>query len=384
MRQEKIKKEYLAKLKRICDELELKPVGFLVVAEAVAHLLEKEEGAPITAILAEIGDSAITVSLIKAGRLMETKAAEIHKSAPFTVDVLLKHFEKAEILPSRIVLLDSASEELAQEFIGFAWSKSLPFLHLPQISTLPPNFDSKAVLAGGAGQMGFVLPPTIDKFFGKSPEIEPMEMVESTVSEIDEGGQLPHTTGEKKEDEFGFMAEEDIAKDDEAETAIVSDNLTLGQKIEEIPSEVKLEGAQKKSFAQNAGFITAGFRKFVDTAKKMNFDAAVKGAPAFARSGRAKFMAIPGILLILLIFILFIYFFKTQAVITLGITPKDNSKDQSATFSVGGSTDSGKRHHSGRNHFSNRGRKTNPEGNGQKSNRRQGKRKSYNCLLGYK
>src|SRR3990172_6833585 len=49
----KIKKEYLGKLKKISDSLDLKPMGFLVVTEAISHLLQKEEGAPVSAILCE-------------------------------------------------------------------------------------------------------------------------------------------------------------------------------------------------------------------------------------------------------------------------------------------------------------------------------------------
>src|SRR5258708_1054111 len=59
-----IKKEYLGKLKIISEELELKPIGFLVFSEAISHLLQAEEGAPISAILIEIGKLTTTVALI--------------------------------------------------------------------------------------------------------------------------------------------------------------------------------------------------------------------------------------------------------------------------------------------------------------------------------
>src|SRR5579872_6087526 len=41
-----ITKDYLARLKTLSDQLDLKPIGFLVFPEAIAHLLQKEEGAP--------------------------------------------------------------------------------------------------------------------------------------------------------------------------------------------------------------------------------------------------------------------------------------------------------------------------------------------------
>ena len=69
----KIKPDYLAKLKKASEELDLKPVGFLVITEAIVNLLEKEEGAPPTVIITELGLKQITVTLVRAGRIIEVK-----------------------------------------------------------------------------------------------------------------------------------------------------------------------------------------------------------------------------------------------------------------------------------------------------------------------
>src|ERR1035437_561541 len=151
----KIKKEYLEKLKKASDELGLEPIGFLVSAESIINLLQKEEGTPVTAILVEMGQKFITVSLVKSGKIMESKSSEIHESAPFTVDTLLKHFQTPDNMPPRVVIYGSDDdEEITQEFIGHPWSKSLPFLHLPQINSLPKDGTIKAMLLGAATQMG--------------------------------------------------------------------------------------------------------------------------------------------------------------------------------------------------------------------------------------
>ncbi len=151
----KIKKEYLIKLKKVCDELELKPIGFLVFTEAIVHLLQQEEGAPVSAILVEVGKKFLTISLIRAGRIVQTQLTPMEEKITIDVDKALKHFE-TEILPARIILYDSENnEKLSQSFISHSWSKSLPFLHVPQITVLPVNFDTKGVLYGTATQLGF-------------------------------------------------------------------------------------------------------------------------------------------------------------------------------------------------------------------------------------
>src|SRR3989304_2854283 len=107
----KIKKEYLDKLKKASDELSLEPIGFLASSESIINLVQKEEGAPVTAILCDIGKKYVTVSLVRAGRIVETKTSEIHQSTSYTVDTLLKHFQSPEVMPSRVILFDSEEEE---------------------------------------------------------------------------------------------------------------------------------------------------------------------------------------------------------------------------------------------------------------------------------
>jgi len=57
-------------------------------------------------------------------------------------------------MPGRVVIYGADDDEVTQEFIGHPWSKSLPFLHLPQITSLPKDAPIKAMLLGAATQMG--------------------------------------------------------------------------------------------------------------------------------------------------------------------------------------------------------------------------------------
>src|SRR3989344_600171 len=68
----KIKKEYLAKLKKICDALDMKPIGFMVISEAIANLLQTEEGAPLSAILIEMDKKTVNLTLFRAGKISES------------------------------------------------------------------------------------------------------------------------------------------------------------------------------------------------------------------------------------------------------------------------------------------------------------------------
>ncbi len=134
----KIRKEYLGKLKHLSDTLGLSPIGFIVIHEAIAHLLQKEEGAPISAVLVEIGEKVLAVSLLRAGRIIDTKKAKIEDSIAQTTDRILHHFTNFEVLPSRIILYSKKEvETIAQEFIKHQWSKLFHFYMFHRLHSFP-------------------------------------------------------------------------------------------------------------------------------------------------------------------------------------------------------------------------------------------------------
>lgn len=222
----KIKKEYLARLKKVCDALTLSPIGFMVISEAIAHLLQEEEGAPLSGIVAEIGKAHVTLSLFRAGKVIETFTGTISDSVPKTVDRLLHHFT-VDVLPSRIILFNGGDDdELAQEFLAHHWSKSLPFLHIPQISVLPKGFDGKAMIFGAAEQMGF-------EIFGS--------LGDTKVKELHVPG------GQKKKDE----AEAENAKDETTPSAKETEDEITTHNEEEKDEDIPVH-------AENFGFVMGG------------------------------------------------------------------------------------------------------------------------------
>ncbi|MBI2420724.1 MAG: baseplate J/gp47 family protein [Candidatus Levybacteria bacterium] len=360
-----IKKDYLGKLKKISEELDLKPVGFLIITEAIIHLLQKEEGAPLSAILAEIGESTITVSLAKAGKVIESKTAEIHESKPFTVDALLKHLTTPEILPSRVILFDSGNDDLAQEFLSYKWSKSLPFLHMPQVIPLPVDYDAKAVLSGAASQMGLaIIIDSLDQTFGKSSPVLKSENAmgtididdtkteeEKTLAEAIKAAQMPKTSGETDgtpSDFFGFVEEEDVKRDsktavlEKEEPSLAVEGVprkVLEEETREIPEELKLKEEGKAELPSKAALLTSGGINVVKSFFK--YSKAVGLFSLAFLSRRGKMAIIPIAVIILLVFLFFYWLLGTSATITLGVSAETSEKTQDVAFSEDG-TDAGK------------------------------------------
>src|SRR3989344_5036966 len=327
-----IKKEYLVKLKKACEELELTPIGFLVISQAISHLLQKEEGAPVSAILAEVNKKSVTVTLIRAGRIIETKTSEIHESIPFTVDTLLKHFHTSEILPSRIIVFNG-KEDLTQEFIGHSFSKSIPFLHLPQISDLPDGFDARAVLFGAATQMGFeVLEEDIS-------HIQDKENVEEQT--LENTNQETHQTQKGHEEfaseTFGFVKDKDVARiqkkenelldSESTQDEVVRENFTQDSEVKEDFSTEKIP--QNKILPKIIFLLLSAIKIFT----KINMK---KPLSIFSHLRKGKMIFLVPIILFVAAIIVS-YFLLINATVTITLDPKIAELRQNVTFSISGS-----------------------------------------------
>ncbi len=338
----KIKPEYLETLKKLSDSLGLVPVGFLTISEAVVSLLQKEEGAPPSAILCDVGKNTVTVSSVRAGKVIEVKTAEVHQTPVFTVDTLLKHFEIVEILPAKVVLLNE-DEELVQEFISHQWSKSLPFLHLPQIVSLESGSIGKAFVIGLANQTGAQVLTEFETETVEEKVEQNEEPTQEEVEQVEPGEPIePEQVKQTEEveskiqfvnspDYFGFI-DKDVAEvpPPKPET---TENIEP-QVFEEIPEEVGLKETQKQLIPSALLVVLPKAKAFAFNLLSKIKGANIKGLkiPNLPGArGPLLFIALPAAFLLLLV-IYYLFFLKANVV--LSVTPKVEQKSLDITFSV--------------------------------------------------
>lgn len=200
-----IKEEYLFKIKNICTELSLEPSGFVVLSEAIAHLIKVEEGSPVNAIVTRFGKDFLELSVFKLGNLVGT--TQVSRSVSFFDDVKegLSRFSLADDLPSRIVIYDGKEgdlEEIKEALTDSNWENidKVNFLHTPKIEILLPEKKVTAVALAGAAEIAGV-----------------MEIVQKK-EELIKGDEFPQdhqniVTPEESlsPEELGFVVGEDIA-----------------------------------------------------------------------------------------------------------------------------------------------------------------------------
>lgn len=290
----RIKKEYLAILRKLKEELGLEFLGFLVTTEAVCHLLQKEEGVPPTSILVSKDENSLTIVLVRAGRIEKQIKQNLNdQSSAQVLDQALRTFKDLEILPSRITLFSQDNpEELKQELLSFPWTKTLPFLHFPKVEILEEDFVRRAVVSGFATQMGV--------------EFElPKEAIEK--EEIKETEETKGTEETKVEEEvFGFVQEEDVLEKPQppSKPRTPLPNLKL----------------PKVSLKFNLHFLNKipGFN-FAQFGKKISFP----------ERGKLYFIILP---ILAIVFLFAGYLFLPQATISLFVAPKTLELEKEAVF----------------------------------------------------
>lgn len=198
VKEEKIVPSKLEILKKISQKLDLKPVGFVVITEAIIHQLKVNEGVPPTAILLALNKTKVYVALANLGKIVAT--ATVERSQDLGADVAegLSRFGVEKAFPARILLFNDRQdlEKAREELLAYSWPSS-SFLHLPKIEVLPSDFDIRAVaLAGGK---------EVAKAAGvKILEPKPKEKKEEEVAYPEEVKETP---------EFGFVKGKDITEE---------------------------------------------------------------------------------------------------------------------------------------------------------------------------
>ncbi|MFH2019162.1 MAG: hypothetical protein ABII80_00895 [bacterium] len=171
-------------LKAISHDLELKPLGFVIVTDSLLHYLKMQEGTPTTAIMIQVALDSLTVMLLRFGKI--ESSVDLGRSDDIVVDLEegLSRFPTDTNLPSRIIVFNSMHnlDELVQNLLSHDWQNKFKFLHVPKIETLPKDVLIKSIAVAGGSEVAKSIGFTIDEEIaphkeelGSSEELIPAE-----------------------------------------------------------------------------------------------------------------------------------------------------------------------------------------------------------------
>lgn len=171
LQDEELKPESLRLLRKMVKELGVEPLAFVSMTHAVSHLLQKQQGVPVTGILVEVSDP-LTVAVIKAGKVLGIKRQKRTNNLPEDIEKALLSFTDIEVMPSKIMLYgDGEVSKHKENLVSFPWMSQLPFLHLPKIENLGADITMKAICFAGGSEIN----PDIS--FARGPHPSPEHAV---------------------------------------------------------------------------------------------------------------------------------------------------------------------------------------------------------------
>lgn len=322
-----IKKEFLAKLKKLCSELSLQPTGFVTLPEAISHFVKTEEGSPLSAVLVGITNENLEISVFRLGRLVGT--SHVARSVSVFDDVIegLTRFASDDNLPSRFILYDGKEGELEdarQSLLSSRWDEleKIKFLHTPKVELFNPEKKVIAVSLGGASEMGGVTAMTSDEEETKQEDLKKEEV---------ENVQTP--TNEVSAQDVGFVVGEDIK-----DAKVAPEETPSQEKREDVVhsqpqptgGEVPQQTQHRPSF--NMGGIANFFNKL-----KISVTAFFAGKK-MPEAGSKTFL-FGGIFFVVVLVGLFLaWWFLPRATVTIYVSPKN--LDEKVSLTVDSNTSS--------------------------------------------
>ncbi len=326
----RIKQEYQDLIKNICQNLSLKPVGFVVLSEALTFYFKSEEKVPLNAIVVGLGEKNISVSLLIDG--INKGEVAVSRSLSVTDDIVegLSRFPDVPSFPPRILLFDGREgelEDVLQEITSADWSgfKGINFLHPPKVEIIDLEGKIKAVsLAGGIELLGAT--SVLTK--------EAVDLEEKTdFREAEEAGESAYQEEESlRGDNFssveasaGFVVDKDIREIGEK---------VIGKQVSQDNLEEEMEDTKEVFQPVGSELIRkTGFEGSQEKKKLMPQTGLNKIFAAFV-SGLYKTSILTGVVAFLLVFLgLFAaWWFLPKASVIVYLLPKKIESKQEIVF----------------------------------------------------
>lgn len=158
-----IAKPYISKMRDISKLLELKPIGYMEVIDAVHEQLEDEKQTTLSSLVVELDDTQMTIFLYKAGHKIAVQHVARTDNFAEDMQVALESIARSHILPNHIYLYDSTDlAEESSDLLLHSWKKNL-FIQQPRIAIVPASTVSNALLKLLEKQLCATVPVTEDK-----------------------------------------------------------------------------------------------------------------------------------------------------------------------------------------------------------------------------
>lgn len=236
-------------LRKLSQMLELTPVGFVPLSQAIAFQFKKDEGVPPSVILIGCSGDTAHVILFRVGNPTHDDTIDLGEDPAAALEAVLKKHQDGDVLPSRILLYGgnvTHIEEIKAKLLKHPWPTRTNFLHFPKIEIASLESLLTSVSLAGASELAKEMkepedggpPARLDESAKRAGEAG----VASTVVAQARTGISEQGTGDSEELETGNeepadeeekeSEDEEIEEDEEEETGEASESVSAQRSLE--------------------------------------------------------------------------------------------------------------------------------------------------------
>lgn len=334
-------------IKKICKELELKPLGFVVITDSLLRYLKMQEGTPATSILIQVARDTVTVTLVRLGKIVTSEIIGRGDDIASDVEEGISRFQGEDELPSRILVFDGmhAIDEEVQNLISYDWKSKFNFLHIPKIENLPKDVIIRSIAVAGGSEVakaiGFDIAEPIP--IAAPPEPETSEPYSEKIIET-EDSVVPVAAESVQEllsaEDFGFTSPTEVAGVGEAphkklppaRSVPIATSIKLEPFEETEPEGEKETGDESEEDAEPFQETKPKFAMPALKAPKFT-------VPKFRLPGLNKYLLLAGgVIAFLCIFAFAFVWLVPKATVTIAVASKDLPEESDITLSTAVST----------------------------------------------
>ncbi len=210
-------------LKKLSKMLELTPVGFVPLFQAIAFSIKREEGVPTSAVLLGCSGKTARMSLFRVGQLTHDFMMVFGEDPASALESELKKMQDGDVLPSRILLYGGNAqllEEARAKLLKHPWPSRANFLHFPKIEVISVEDLLTSVSLAGASELASEIGESADTADAgeEVSVVAQAPAVAHTDSETDETATADDITAEAdEEEEAEEVSDEDTEEDEETQ-----------------------------------------------------------------------------------------------------------------------------------------------------------------------
>lgn len=247
-----LKQTYAQYLKNVSKENNLKAIGYFEYNELIPAYLQQKDQIKLNAMVLEVDSPAISLFLYQSGKVVFSDSSAKTENFVKDVESLFNKAKEEFVLPTRVIMYDSAAlEEESHQLLTHKWNSKL-FIQIPKVEILTEEDIDQAIIFGVRKQIfKSIANLNVTDYHTDDDDVEQDELPEK--EEISDGNEVNKNHSDALS---GFVIGKDIREVDSDHKSIQGENMIIDDFEDDIVEQhtKQTDHFRENSFPQQQSF----------------------------------------------------------------------------------------------------------------------------------